>query len=179
MQNLCGVGDFTPIGLADAVTNFGQVYGNVVAAKDTATRYPNLATTWQDLMTRGANLQQIIARVNNMSAAWGSLETFVSGVLNSLIPAGMLPDAVNQVNLYAISQWEDDAAAFLNQISMTQGLESSGMTASQINQTLAPGASIGNTITGAVSSMTTGITNIGAYLLIAALIYGMTQSSKH
>lgn len=159
----------TPIGLADELRNFGTVFGQVVALKPLAARYPQTYSTWQDLMTRGENLRQVAATISSMGAVSGQLETLVAGVLGSLFPSSILPAGINQANLYAISGWEADAKNFMQQMRQIQALEQSGLSTGEVANTIQP-QGIGTTLTNAAKTITSGATNL---LMIAAIVGGV------
>jgi len=159
----------TPIALSDQLRAFGTIYGQVVALKPLAAKYPQTYNTWQDLMTRGENLRQTAATVASMGAVTGQLETLVAGVLGSLFPASILPAGINQANLYAISGWEDDANAFMKQMQQISALEQSGLSTAEVSNTIQP-QGIGTTISNAVKTVTSGATNL---LMVAAIVGGV------
>ena len=159
----------TPIGLADELRQFGTIFGQVVALKPLAARYSQTYSTWQDLMTRGENLRQTAATIASMGAVTGQLETLVAGVLSSLFPASILPAGINQANLYGISYWEDDANNFIKQMQQISALEQSGLSTGEVATTIQP-QGIGNTLTNALKTVTSGATNL---LMIAAIVGGI------
>ena len=159
----------TPVGLADELRNFGTIFGQIVALKPLAARYSQTYSTWQDLMTRGENLRQVAATISSMGAVSGQLETLVAGVLGSLFPASILPAGINQANLYAISGWESDANAFMQQMRQIQALEQSGLSTNEVANTI-QSQGIGTTLTNAAKTITSGATNL---LMIAAVVGGI------
>lgn len=158
-----------PIGLADELRQFGTIFGQVVAMKPLAMKYPQTYQTWQDLMTRGENLRQVASTISSMGAVTGQLETLVAGVLGSLFPASILPAGINQANLYAISGWESDANAFMQQMRQISALEQSGLSSGEVANTI-QSQGIGITIANAVKTVTSGATNL---LMIAAIVGGV------
>lgn len=162
----------TPIGLADEIRQFGTIYGQVVATKSQAVKYPALYATWQDLIRRGEQLRQVAAKVAGMGNVAGQLETLISGVFGSLIPASLLPEGINQVNLYAISGWESDAKAYMLQLRQVQQLEQSGVSQSEISNAIQPTglissvSSAGSSALGLVEKIA-----LGAAVLGLAYIY--------
>jgi len=169
----------TPIGLADDIRRFGTIYGQIVAAKPQAIKYTQTYATWQDLMTRGENLRQVVTTVQNMSPVVGQLETLISGVFGSLIPANILPSGINAVNLYSISGWESDANSFLTQLQQVKALENSGVSSTEISNTIQT-TGLQNTLTQAGSSLLSGVSNIALIggIIIAGYLYFMMEGRK-
>lgn len=160
----------TPIGLADEIRNFGTIFGQLIALKPQAAKYPQTYSQWTALVNKGENLRQTVTAVQNMGAVSGQLETFIAGIFGSLFPDWMLPSGINKVNLYAISGWEADVKSFMTQLQQVNALEQTGLTYDEVSNAIKP-TDIGTTVTGAAKSVLTGVGGLAVGVIVIGGIY--------
>lgn len=160
-----------PIGISQQdVTNFGTMYGQIVALKNSASEYPQTYSAWQDLLRRGESIRQSIANLAGVNAVYSQIGQTFTGLLTGFIPASILPDSVLSNNIYGIDPWKADAAALINQLRQISALKNSGLTTTEISTTIQPTGLL-NTVSSGIKAAVGGVENIVFGAVIVGGIY--------